>query len=148
MALIFFLLRLWALDPVDANTVIAGDDHDLAAFLDQTAWRECRMGRCGIHDRDRWHARAVHRRAIDRGYLSPGVCPGHASRRGWSTRGAHGLMAGFAWRYLPRWARCFPPWILDVPIVSAWITVKRRDHLCSSRRAWRKRRWCRPGVSL
>ena len=145
MAIVFLILRLWAADPVEATIWIAQNDHDLADFLGRTGQRESWNTRIGIHDRDRRHARTVWRRAVEKGWLFPGFCPGHDQPAEWSTRGSFGLMAGFAWRYLPWWARCAPPWILDVPIVSAWVAKERRKHLCATKRARARRKWCRPG---
>lgn len=60
---------------------------------------------------------------------------------GWSTRGAHGNVAKYAWPHVPWWASWMGPVALDIPLVSA-ITSNRRAHnpKCDKApacRAWR-----------
>jgi hypothetical protein len=64
-----------------------------------------------IHENDRWMARGL--------------------GEGWSTRGAHGMVATYAWPYVPSWLRWAGPAVLDIPIVSAVVSVRRaRSRRC------------------
>jgi hypothetical protein len=120
--------------------------------------RESQGVRVGIHERDAWASDIVYRKAVRAGWLDPQSCPFHreeptgAGREGpsglaakagvprigrWSTRGAAGLMAAYNLRWLGPVA-CAPPWVLDVPIVSAVASARRYRALCPSER-WR---WC------
>lgn len=55
---------------------------------------------------------------------SAGLRPDGCSGGGWSTRGAHGQIAAYALPYLPAVFRC-SPWVLDLPVVSAWAAARR-----------------------
>ena len=93
--------------------------------------RESRCRRAiGEHDRDGHHAPRVYARAVARGWLSP-VCqkPGE----GWSTRGNHGLMAGYHVRLLG--VPCLPAKALDVPLLSAVAAARKAQRLCDDRGA-------------
>lgn len=110
--MVTLLLRL-ALDvrvATIAGASLAGHP-ELGPALVDVARRESRLELVSVHAIDsRWSAS-----------LRPSGCSG---RDGWSTRGAHGQMAAYALRYAPGWARC-APWLLDVPIVSAWLAARR-----------------------
>lgn len=130
MTALVLLLRLFGSSPAEANAIVAGADIRLRVFLDRTALRECRGLPCSIHDGDAHHSPAVWKAAVRAGYLDPKRCPAHRSRQGWSTRGAHGLMAGYAWRFVPEPLRCFGPEVLDVPLVSALTAAAKRRDAC------------------
>lgn len=93
-----------------------------AVVLRRIAKRESWLVRVGIHERDRWSTRWAWHNAVSAGYLRPSVCPFHRRGAGWwGTRGAWGHVAAFAAQYLP----CLPPWVLDIPVVSAWVAMQR-----------------------
>jgi hypothetical protein len=89
-------------------------------WLVQVCEREslCPLGLVGPHERDRWMERS----------LGPGM----------GTRGAHGHVAAFALPYL---VLPLPPFVLDVPLVSAIASVRRasspRCGAVLGCRAWR-----------
>ena len=131
------LLWLLALGPRAAVPVVTSDPLEQRQLL-AIGWRESRLRRVGRHKVDAlprgWTgpglalARSVGarawQRAVERGLLRPSSCPWH--RRGeasrWSTRGPWGLVAAYSVPYLPG---CWPPWALDLPVVSAWVAVQR-----------------------
>lgn len=109
-----------------AGAIIAGHP-DAADRVVAIARRESGLSLVGVHELDaRWSR-----------HVRPSSCTGH--RGGWSTRGAHGQMAAYALQYLPAPLRC-SPWLLDVPLVSAWVAARRatsRRCLAVSRcRSW------------
>lgn len=111
-----------------AGAALAGHS-ELGPTLIDVARRESRLELIGVHAIDaRWSAS-----------LRPQECFG---QDGWSTRGIHGMMAAHALQYAPRWARC-SPWILDIPIVSAWLAARR----ASSWRCWQHPR-CRSWLGV
>lgn len=105
------ILRL-ALDVRAATLVgaaLAGEP-ELGPRLVDVARRESRLSLVGVHAIDsRW---------------SSSVRPRGCTGDGWSTRGAHGMMASYAMPHLPSWLRC-SPWVLDVPVVSAYAAARR-----------------------
>lgn len=120
------ILRL-ALDVRAATLVgaaLAGEP-DLGPRLVEVARRESRLELVSVHAVDsQWSAR-----------VRPPGCSGD----GWSTRGAHGMMAAYALPHLPRALRC-SPWVLDLPLVSAYAAARRaRSWQCRQhprRRSW------------
>jgi hypothetical protein len=132
-----FLLWLLALGPRDAAALVA-DSRQERRQLVAIGWRESRLRRAGLHKVDAvprgWTGdgqRAARRvgsrawvRAVQRGLLRPDRCPWHdrGDPARWSTRGPWGQVAAYAVPYLPG---CWPAWALDVPVVSAWVTVRR-----------------------
>lgn len=93
---------------------------ELGERLVNVARRESRLLPIGVHAIDAWAGRRV----------APADCPKLADPAGWSTRGAHGLMAAYTMRHLPTWLRC-SPWVLDVPLVSAFAAARRaRSKAC------------------
>lgn len=103
-----------ALDAELASGLVGGE------WLVAVCRREslCPMGLVGIHEGDGWMQRSL--------------------GEGWSTRGAHGMVAAYAWPHVPAWLRWWGPAVLDVPIVSAWVSVRRaRAPRCSAVRACR-----------
>lgn len=108
------LLARLVLDPRAASHVgaaLAGEP-ELGPTLVAIARRECRLQLCSVHPGDAWMARTL--------------------GEGWSTRGAHGQVARYALQYAPSWARSWP-WVVDLPIVSAWLGARRAA-------SWRCRR--------
>lgn len=101
------------LDARLASALLGGD------WLVAIQERECPSGWCSVHRRDAWMERTL--------------------GEGMGTRGAHGHVAAFA---LPAWAHPWP-WVLDVPLVSAAVSVRRAASPACSRvlgcRQWRGR---------
>ena len=123
------IVSLLTLPPVPASYVgatLAGQP-ELGHELERISWREARARWVSIHVRDAWASERVHKRALARNILSQS-CPWHGSEHGgWSTRGPHGLMAGYSLRYL--WP-CAPAWIIDVPLFSAIAAARRAQAQC------------------
>lgn len=108
------LVARLVLDPRVASHVgalLAGEP-ELGDDLVRIARRECRLELCSVHAGDAWMARRL--------------------GEGWSTRGVHGHVAAYAWPYVPTWLRWAGPQVLDVPLVSAVVSVRRA-------RSWRCR---------
>ena len=134
MSVVVLLLRLFGSSPVEANAIAAGDDMRLRITLDRIALRECRGRPCGVHEADAWASDAAYRNAVRAGWLDPDGCVFHRDRTAiWSTRGAHGLFAAYHLRFLP--IPCLPPWVLDIPIVSAFAAAAKARDLCERRGA-------------
>lgn len=65
------------------------------------------------------------RRAVDRGLLHPERCSAHQSTDrgdGWGIRGPHGLAAAYSVYLL---GECVAPEAIDVPLLSALVTLRR-----------------------
>ena len=92
-----------------AGAALAGEP-DLGPVLVEVARRESGLELVSVHAIDSRYSDAVRLRG----------CTGD----GWSTRGSHGVMAGYTMHHLPAWARC-SPWVLDLPIVSAYASARR-----------------------
>lgn len=149
------LLWLLALSPRAAVVVVTPDERERAQLL-AIGWRESRLRAVGRHKVDArprgWTgpgltiARSVGARAwaraVQRGLLHPDQCPlhdrGEASR--WSTRGAWGLVAAYSVPYLPG---CWPPWALDIPVISAWVARERLRRAARPGAPRALRRWAR-----
>lgn len=121
-------LVLAALGPLDASVAAAHIERrlDLAAEVRALALVESRGQVVGVH---REHARRVAGRrfwvaAARVGWLSPETCEAHLVGDGdrWGVRGAHGLAAAYSVRYL---GACVAPEVLDQPLVSAVVAVRR-----------------------
>lgn len=67
----------------------------------------CPVGLFGVHRGDGWMQRSL--------------------GAGWSTRGHHGHVARYAWPYVPSWLQWWGPAVLDWPLVSAWVSVRRAE---------------------
>ena len=78
----------------------------------------------GVHERDRWASRIAYAKAVKAGWLDPSCTDPNDE---WSTRGAFGLLAAYNARRLPR---CSPPWVFDVPLVSAYVAAQRYQARC------------------
>lgn len=126
------VVRLLALPPADASVAAArllGAPGWTSEVLDLVRV-ESRGVAVGVH---REHARRVPgrrfwARAIAVGWLSPATCPDHQLGDGerWGVRGAHGLAAAYSVRWL---GECVAPELLDVPLVSAIVVVRRLEVL-------------------
>lgn len=81
----------------------------------------------GVHEGDAGNSRRVWRRAVERGLLNAWCQP--YDHRQYSTRGAWGLMAAYNLHYLDM--PCLPPWVLDVPVISAEIAARKLWKICS-----------------
>ena len=117
-----------SLGPLDASVAAAHLERrpDLAAEVRQLARVESRGVAVGVHT---GHARRVsgrrfYERAVAAGYLLPATCPEHQLGDGdrWGVRAAHGHAAALAVRYL---GACVAPEVLDDPLVSAVVAVRR-----------------------
>lgn len=134
MDIFIYLLGLVLLDPWRANELVARGDQVLELHLDRTCWRESKCQRLGVHEIDAWAGRQVYRNAVKRKWLDPERCPFHRDRNaGWSTRGPHGLMAGYNLRFVP--IPCLPAAAMDVPFVSAWAAANKVHYLCAEKGA-------------
>lgn len=137
------VVRLLALGPVDASiaaTRLLGAPGWTSEVLDLVR-AESRGEPVGIHRRHarRVPGRAFWRRAVAAGVVSPGRCIDHqldakptckgclqvAGER-WGIRGAHGLAAAYSVSYL---GECAAPELLDVPLLSALVVVRRLEVL-------------------
>lgn len=130
----FLLWIMTVLGPQESVSIVT-DDNDERRALHEIAWRESRkraLGRHKVDQKPRGYtgnglkaARRVGRRAwlraVQKGLLDP-ACQPLGEPADWSTRGAWGQVAAYAVPYLPR---CWPPWALDVPVISAWVAVQR-----------------------
>ena len=124
--------------------VMALQDPEVATRVAAHAWapglvdelvgicrRESRCRRkVSEHARDSHHGRKVYARAVERGWLRP-FC--QAPGEGWSTRGSHGLMAGYHVRLLG--VPCLPASAMDVPLLSAIAAARKAQRLCRTRQA-------------
>jgi hypothetical protein len=109
---------------------------DLAHELVRITRREANGKRRGVHTRDAWASSLAWRRAVSRGYLDPTCQP---NGPGWSTRGAHGLIAAYHLHLVPEVGPCAGPEVMDIPGVSALAAARkaRRFPSCEGRvRAW------------
>jgi len=84
-------------------------------------------GSVGVHKLDAGHSRKVWGNAARVGWIDPACQP--YGPGGWSTRGAFGLMAAYHVRLL--WP-CAPAWVLDVPMLSAWVAASKLKTLCET----------------
>lgn len=130
------LLSLLLASPSEAVHIVTADPLDRETLL-TIVHRESRGLRLRRHKADErppgwegngslaahWVGARAWSKAVQVGDLEPHRCPFHdrGDARDWSTRGAFGHVAAYAMPYLP----CSPPWVLDVPIVSAWVAVLR-----------------------
>ena len=98
--------------------------------------RESRCQALRVHERDAWVSRKEWLGQVKLGHLDADCQP--YGEGGWATRGAWGLSAASHWNYLPR---CYPPVVIDVPLVSAWIAVIKYKHHCLAKGT--RPGWCR-----
>lgn len=124
--------RLLTLGPVDASIVAArilgapGWTSEVLDILDV----ESRGVAVGIHrgGARRRSGASFWRQAVAAGELAPRRCEAH--RRGdgerWGVRGPYGLVAAYSVRHL---GECVAPELLDVPVISAVVVVRRLEIL-------------------
>jgi hypothetical protein len=127
------LASLWAflttLSPVDA-TRIAAHVTGLERYENEAqsiVRSESRGVAVGVHgDAGRVRGLVFYRAAIKAGLLHLGECehhtPGDDGAAGWGIRGAHGLAAAYSVHLL---GDCVSPAALDIPYLSAVVTLKR-----------------------
>lgn len=109
-------------------------DPGVAEPLMRVCQRESRCQAIGVHAVDA--GLPAYWGQVKLGHLDPS-CQQYQPGQ-WATRGAFGLSASSHWEYLPR---CFQPWWLDVPLISAWVAAQKYVRRCTG--PSRKRRsWC------
>jgi hypothetical protein len=132
-------LRLLTLPPepaTRAGAAMAGRP-DLADELVSICRRESPGSACdtlvGLHPPDQNPARAMYRKAVEKGWL--GTCELNTAvdehdRERFGVRGVHGLSAAYSlWHLGP----CLAPELLDVPFLSAVIATRRADYQCEAK---------------
>jgi hypothetical protein len=131
------LASLWAflagLSPTDA-TRIAAHITGLERYEDEAqaiVRSESRGVAVGVHgDAGRVHGLVFYRAAVKAGLIHLGECeyhvPGDDGAAGWGIRGAHGNAAAYGVHHL---GDCIAPAALDVPYLSAVITLRRLAEL-------------------
>lgn len=136
MIRVLFYLWLAVNDPSTAAgfAAAAWGRPDIADDLRAVCYRESRCRAIGVHEIDRHLSSIGWRGQVSLGHLDPECQPYRDGQ--WATRGAWGLSAASHWNYLPP---CYPPEVLDIPIVSAWIAAQKYIALCDDTRAG----WCR-----
>ncbi len=90
----------------------------------------------GVHARDAWVSGREWRSQVRLGHLRPWCQPYREGQ--WGPRGNLGLSAASHWPFLPA---CYPPWVLDVPLVTMLVGAQKYLRVCM---LVRKSRWC-PG---
>lgn len=106
---------------------------DKGALVD-VCRRESRCSWIGVHDRDAHLSRRSWLGHVRLGQLDPQCQPYRP--RWWATVGTHGLNAAAHHPYLPR---CYPPQVLAIPIVSAFVSAAKWHRRCRDRVTLR---WC------
>lgn len=116
---------------------------EYAAILRRICWRESRCKPLRMHAIDRNYSTSVWRYAVRRRRLRPQTCLFHRNPQQWSTSGPFGLMRGYHWQFLGN--PCLPPWVLDIPLVSAYVAYRKLSKGCKdactytkSIRLWRR----------
>lgn len=119
------ILRL-VLDPTLAPYVgaaLAGEP-SFGPHLARICMRESQGLPIGVHPDDAGRSRQVWTDAVRAGLVDP-TCQPH-ERGAWSTRGIAGTMAAYTVHHLP--GRCWPPEVLDLPLVAAFAATRRATH--------------------
>ena len=121
-----------------------GGETQGGAFLAAVARAESQSSPVGVHARDTWAARTMYRRAVSVGWLTPETCPGHRSTTGagagaddpggWGVRGAWGVSAAYAARWLGPVGCLLGPSVLDVPAFGALAAAGHAGHCARVRR--------------
>lgn len=133
---------------IDAAT----DNPSLRRELRRICQREsaCNFARrVGVQEIDAWAGRVRWTRAAHRGLLDPTRCVVHGlgEPERWSTRGAFGIAAAYAVRYI---GNCIAPEALDDPWIAAVAAVSHARKLCAKYNACscadRTRWWIGPGI--
>jgi len=131
IALLQLLLSIISIEPRPAAEIVAAmfGQPEVANELQVICHRESRCKSIGIHERDRWAGKTMHRNAMRVGWLQS-WCPWHQKPKDpdrFSVRGSFGLSAAYSLRFL---APCLPPEVLDIPLVSAYAAAKRAIAQC------------------
>ena len=137
LSLLMTLLR----DPKAANLVAAlgFGRPDLVDDLNEICERESKCMAVGMHTGDAKYSNPEWRGQVAIGHLDP-TCQPRNVPGGWATRGAHGLSAGTHWYLM--W-ECYDPRMFDIPIVSAWVAMRKYERECEPKRKHRIRGWCK-----
>lgn len=117
---------------------------EYAPILRRICWRESKCKPLHMHAMDQRYSRSVWRYAVQRRRLYPRTCAFHRNPNQWSTSGPFGLMRGYHWHFLGN--PCLPPWILDIPLVSAYVAHQKLQRGCNEKsctyeksiRLWRR----------
>lgn len=138
------LLKLLTYSPTAANALAAVlmGRPDLIDDLNDITYRETRNGETspyGPHECDAWISPHEWSGQVSWGHLDP-TCQPRNVPGGWATRGAHGLSAGTHWYLM--W-RCYDPRLFDIPLVSAWVAVRKYERECEPKRRHTIRGWCK-----
>jgi len=95
--------------------------------LDHIGERESAMKVVGIHAIDAKWGKTAYKRAVRVGWIEPS-CQAYTPHGAWSTRGSFGLLAAYHVHYLPQ---CAPPFLFDLPIVSAAVSAEKLIRHCA-----------------
>jgi len=114
---------------IDVVTTVHGRP-EYAGILRRICWRESRCKWLPLHAIDRKYSPSVWRYAVQRRRLEPRTCRFHRDPSQWSTSGAFGLMRGYHWHFIG--SPCLPPWVLDIPPVSAYVAYQKLFKGCRS----------------
>lgn len=140
--MILQLILSIVLSPIASSYVaaLAVGEPGLAVKLVRICRRESRCQPISIHTVDERKGWAAWRNAVRVGRLDPNRCiwHGRGSIGRWSTRGSWGTMAAYTVDYL---ADCYPPELLDVPIVGALAAARRLQGSRKRRGVTAVQRW-------
>jgi len=101
-------------------------DPELLEPLLKICHRESRCRRSvRVHAIDDHLSSRGYRGQVELGHLRPWCQPYRTGS--WATRGAWGLSAASHWSYLPP---CYPPWVLDIALVSAVVAARKYGRRC------------------
>jgi hypothetical protein len=129
VAIVVSSLYSVAMDPVSSSELVcAYSKVRCERILKKTCRRESRCRPIKKHKVDEHLSRVVWKNAVKRGYLVSSCQPYHG---GWSTRGSFGLMAAYHIKYLPFGGYCLPAEVFDIPLVSAYASMKKIEKICS-----------------
>lgn len=101
---------------------------EYAPILRRICWRESRCKPLSLHSIDRKYSSLVWRNSVRLRRLRPRKCAFHRDPHQWSTSGPFGLMRGYHWQFLGN--PCLPPWVLDIPFVSAYVAYQKLSKGC------------------
>lgn len=114
-----------------ASKATGADYYELRSIVKRESWFQT----VGVHARDAWTSGRMYQSAVRVGWLDPQHCEAHRGHQeGWGPRGIAGLSASFNLRWLAVYGlSCAPPWVLDVPLVSAFAAATKHNAKC-----WRR----------
>lgn len=99
------------------------EQRELYQELKHIAVRESSLRPVGVHENDRHATDEMYKKAKEARWLSES-CP----RQGMEVRGILGLSVPYNLRWLG--LRCAPPWIFDIPLVSAFAGARKHKSRC------------------